>query len=129
MSLRVCHMVSNIHGQYWSALPNFAFQHELYVDISYSRFSSVNIVLFLSWLLLLVIFGFTRVNLLYFLVGLWNIAFTQLNLVNVSVSSENLCSPRFNSVKLSVISWVYFSVNSSVIFTRLILGLCSLKIN
>ena len=93
-----------------------------YVVISYSRFSSVNIVLFLSSLLLLVILGFTRLTLLYSLVSLSNLGFTRLNSVNVSISIETLCNLQFNLVKL-----VYFLVNSSVIFTRLILGLRSLK--
>ena len=51
-----------------------------------------------------------------------NPGFTWLNSANVSVSSESLFNPRFNSVQL-----VYFLVNFSVIFTRLILGLRSLK--
>ena len=66
-----------------------------------------------------VIIGFTGLTSLYSSVSLSNLGFIWLHSVNVSVSSESLCSPRFNSV--------YFSVNSSVIFTRLIFGLRTLK--
>ena len=71
----------------------------------------------------LVILSFTRLTLLYFSLKLIsNLGFTWLNLVDVSISSETICNPQFNLVQLG-----YFSVNSSVIFTQLILGLCSLK--
>ena len=69
--------------------------------ISYSWFSLVNII--------------SQLN-------LPNPGFTWLNSANVLVSSESLFNPRFNSVQL-----VYFLVNFSVIFTRLILGLHLLK--
>ena len=72
----------------------------------------------INCMLPLVILGFPRLILFCFLVS----CCYQLFSVNVSVSSESLCNPHFNSLNL-----VYFSVNSSVIFTQLIFGLRSLK--
>ena len=73
-----------------------------YDAISYSWFSLVDIVLFLSLLLLLVILGFTRLTSLYSSVSLSNLGFPWLNSVHVSVSSQSLCNLRFNSVKLGL---------------------------
>ena len=80
---------------------SFLMLHLLYVTISYSWFSLVNIVQFLGYSFILVILGFTQLISLYCSVKL--LGFTRLNSVNVSVSSESLCNPRFNNlVKLGL---------------------------
>ena len=107
------------HGQYCSILPYFAFQHWCVLPL---------VILGFPWLILVYFSVSCCYQLFLSLLGqlqfisplsLSNLCFTWLNSVDVSFSCENLCNPRFNSV--------YFSVNLSVIFTRLMIGLCSLK--
>ena len=74
------------------------------------------LILVIYWSFIL---SFAWLTLVHFLVTLLpNYGFTRFNSADVSVSIESLCNHWFSSV--------YFLLNFSVIFTRLILSLRSL---